>query len=215
MRTQRIGARGFTLIELLITVSIIGILAAVGVPIYKHYVQRSRNAETPMGFAKIRAGEEAYKMVQNRYLPLAYNPCTNCTLAAPKQKFAKQTSDDANCTGTGIYDYSQFWGRDGVDVQVAPRTYFNYMVTVGQGAWGSCTSSLNKNHQNYYGTYPTLTNRYLVSCTLVQAGTNLNDADDRWWYVIQARGDHVTGGNAAIFHQTIDMERLYEQNEVD
>ena len=64
--------QGFTLIELLITVAIIGILAAIAIPMYSDYVTRSRRAD---GQAKLMQVAQDLERCYTQFFSYKDNDC--------------------------------------------------------------------------------------------------------------------------------------------
>lgn len=58
---------GFTLLELLIVVAIIGILAAIAIPLYQHQVEASRRTAAKTTLLDIASREEKYYATNNQY----------------------------------------------------------------------------------------------------------------------------------------------------
>ena len=63
----RFNSKGFTLIELLIVVVIIAILAAIALPSYSRYVERTRRADGRELALRIAAAEERFYTNRNIY----------------------------------------------------------------------------------------------------------------------------------------------------
>ena len=61
-------ARGFTLVELLAVVTITGVLAMVGVTIFRRYITSSKSTEALAVLQAIRAAEESYAAENHSYL---------------------------------------------------------------------------------------------------------------------------------------------------
>jgi type IV pilus assembly protein PilE len=59
--------RGITLIELLVVIVIVGILAAIAVPVYTNYMQRARRVDAKTALEQLRAAEEMYRAERGSY----------------------------------------------------------------------------------------------------------------------------------------------------
>jgi type IV pilus assembly protein PilE len=59
--------KGITLIELLIVIVIIGILAAIAVPVYTNYMQRARRADAKTALEQLRASQEMFRAERGSY----------------------------------------------------------------------------------------------------------------------------------------------------
>ncbi|MEZ4287232.1 MAG: prepilin-type N-terminal cleavage/methylation domain-containing protein [Polyangiales bacterium] len=58
MRANR--TLGFTIIELMITVAIVGVLAAIGIPAYSAYITKAKQSETSQMLGSMFRGGAAY-----------------------------------------------------------------------------------------------------------------------------------------------------------
>ena len=68
---------GLTLVELMVVVVIIGILAGVATPKFKRAADKTKAAEAPQTLNAIAGGEEAYRIINGKYLQLPPDNAAN------------------------------------------------------------------------------------------------------------------------------------------
>ena len=73
---RRAEQRGFTLIELLIVIIIIGILAAIAIPMFLNQRSKAKDAATKEGIHSIEVGIESYAIDHSDTFPTALTAST-------------------------------------------------------------------------------------------------------------------------------------------
>jgi type IV pilus assembly protein PilE len=123
---RKVNQKGFTLIELMIVVTIIGILAAIGIPEYRDYVKRGKAAEATATLANLRIRMEQFYQDNRTY---AGGPCSPTAGTTQYFAYACDVNNAAAFTlratpvaGQGVNNFSFTINQDGAKTSVFDGT---------------------------------------------------------------------------------------------
>ncbi len=109
--------RGFTLIELMVVVIILGVLAAVAIPLYTDYIKNARTSEGIARLGAVMTASKAYHQRYNKWPKLASDAGYYADFSATKHFSYKI---DSGGGGTGAFSLKATGldvdGMKGVDI---------------------------------------------------------------------------------------------------
>ena len=114
--------KGITLIELLVVIMIVGILAAIAIPVYTNYMQRARRADAKTALEQVRAAQEMWRAEKGCYARDDVD-CQNNALVGAAITKLRTTMGAPNTNISPYYDWSLVAGFNGTTytAQAVPK----------------------------------------------------------------------------------------------
>jgi type IV pilus assembly protein PilE len=133
-------SKGFTLIELMVTVTIVGILAAIALPSYRNYVLRGQITQATNGLSTVAANMERYFQDNRTYV--ATNGFTPPCAVTPSPVYGSFTVSCPNVLTATTYTLQAVGSGSTNGMTYLIDQQGNQSSTVAAGAprgWTNCT----------------------------------------------------------------------------
>jgi len=122
---------GFTIIELLSVVAIIGLLAAVAIPLYQSYAARAKHSEALLAAANCRTSVTEYLQSASSSAPVPAS--WGCVTSSPSRYVASIVVDDAGKIAVVTRDiHNKADGSAGGQITLAPLGADGHPAQLGQ-----------------------------------------------------------------------------------
>jgi type IV pilus assembly protein PilA len=122
---MRLKTKGFTLIELMIVVAILGILAAVAIPAFVNYINRSKTSEISTMFKSMVEGEVGY-VQRPRILATTGAETERCWAAVDTT--AKQFPAGTPGSAKAAWGVNQPWAFNAIGFSAASPVLYRYSI---------------------------------------------------------------------------------------